>query len=403
MMDQNFLTVTELTRAIKSQLEGDYADVWVEGEVTNYRGPATSGHRYFSLKDASAQLRAVLFKGASSKGLAFDLQEGQQVLAHGRISVYEPRGEYQLVADRLEPKGLGALQLAFEQLKRKLEAEGLFDPARKRSLPAYPRKIVVVTSPTGAVIRDILHVCARRCPWIDVVVLPVRVQGQGAGDEISAALRYASAHLFGKADLLLLARGGGSLEDLWAFNEESVARAIADCRLPVISAVGHEVDFTIADFVADLRAPTPSAAAEILSPSGEELRLNIGRLTARAAQGVEQLIQEYGFRLGALSDRLKRCHPKARIEFHAQRLDELRSRFSSATKRLLLSKREALGSQAGRLNALSPLGILSRGYAACFDAQGRLLRAAHEVLAGDSIEVRLGAGSLGATVKEIRG
>jgi len=401
-MDTKAISVSELTAAIKGRLEGEYDDVWVEGEVTNYRGPAASGHRYFSLKDEGAQLRAVLFRGAGAK-LGFELAEGQKVLAHGRISVYEPRGEYQLVAERLEPKGAGALQLAFEQLKRKLEAEGLFDSGRKRPLPAYPRHIVVITSPTGAVIRDILHVTARRCPWIDITVLPVRVQGEGAKDEIASALRYASRHLASKADLVLLARGGGSLEDLWAFNEELVARAIFDCKLPVISAVGHEVDFSIADFVADVRAPTPSAAAEILSPSGEELGSLLRQMAARALQALRHALDERSYRLKSVSERLQRCHPRAMLETHTQRLDELRQRFSGSMRRLLGAKREAFSSRAGRLNALSPLAILSRGYAACFDAKGRLVRAAKELKQGDAIEVRLGKGSLGAKVAEIRG
>jgi exodeoxyribonuclease VII large subunit len=397
------LSVSELSSSIKGRLEGDYADVWVEGEVTNYRGPASSGHRYFSLKDAGAQLRAVLFRGAAARGMAFELEEGMQVLAHGRISVYEPRGEYQLVADRLEPKGLGALQAAFEQLKRRLEAEGLFDPSRKKTLPEHPQRVAVITSPGGAVIRDILHVTARRCPWIDILVLPVRVQGQGAKDEISAALRYVSAHPELGVDLVLLARGGGSLEDLWAFNEEAVARAIADCRLPVLSAIGHEVDFTIADFTADVRAPTPSAAAEILSASGEALRARLSQLQSRAGQALEFALNDLMLRLEALGSRLELCHPRARLEAHAQRLDELSLRFEGGMKRALASKRQALAGQAGRLNALSPLAILARGYAACFDSKGRLLRAAKDVKRGDAIEVRLGRGSLGATVAEIRG
>jgi exodeoxyribonuclease VII large subunit len=393
------LSVSELTAGIKSQLEGEYAEVWVEGEVTNYRGAAASGHRYFSLKDEGAQVRAVLFRGAAAKGLGFELAEGQNVLAHGRISVYEPRGEYQLVADRLEPKGVGALQMAFEQLKRKLEAEGLFDAARKRPLPRYPRRIVVITSPTGAVIRDILHVTQRRCPWIDICVLPVRVQGEGAKDEIASALRYASAHI--QADLVLLARGGGSLEDLWAFNEEAVARAICDCRLPVISAVGHEVDFSIADFCADVRAPTPSAAAEILSPSLDTLSQGLKQWRSRAAQALMRIVEARQYRLKAATERLQRCHPRAILETHAQRLDDLRARVALSMRRLLAAKRESLAGRAGRLNALSPLAILSRGYAACFDGAGKLLRTASQVKTGSRIEVRLGKGSLGATVNEI--
>lgn len=380
-MDSKALSVTELTRQIRAKLEGEYKEVWVEGEVANYRGVASSGHRYFSLKDENAQVKAVLFKQSALRGLKFELAEGQQVLIFGRITVYEPRGEYQLVAERLEPRGLGALQLAFEQLKRKLEAEGLFAQSHKRALPLFPKKIAVITSPTGAVIQDILNITARRCPWIDILVIPVRVQGSGAADEISAALRYASAHLADKADLVLLARGGGSLEDLQAFNDESVARAIYDSTLPVISAVGHEVDFSIADFVSDFRAPTPSAAAELISASKEELQA----------------------RLKEVRERLSRCDPRLILEEHVQRLDDLRLRLTQGLKRLLGLKRETLAAKAAHLQALSPLAILGRGYAACFDSQGDLVRASAQVKIGDELEIRLGQGALNATVKASRG
>jgi exodeoxyribonuclease VII large subunit len=396
------LSVTEVTRRIKGRLESEYAQVWIEGEVTNFRGVAASGHRYFSLKDSSAQIRCVLFKMSAQRGLAFDLAEGQQVLAQGRITVYEPRGEYQLVAERLEPRGLGALQLAFEQLKAKLEAEGLFDVTHKRPLPEHPKRIVVITSPTGAVIQDILNITARRCPWIDILLLPVRVQGEGSAAEIASALRYASAHLKGKADLILLARGGGSLEDLWSFNDEAVARAIFDSSLPVISAVGHEVDFSISDFVADLRAPTPSAAAELISASKEELALRLAELLSRLGQSSHYLLQEKLGAWEALSARLKRCHPKLLLQEHGQRLDDWSQRLLAAMRRSLEAKQELFAAKAAHLQALSPLAILSRGYAACFDAQGRLLRSAKQAKPGQEIEVRLGQGALGATVKALR-
>ncbi len=400
-MDTQAYSVSQLTRLIKGRLEEDYREVWVEGEVTNYRGPAASGHRYFALKDEGAQVKAVLFKNSAARGLKFELKEGQQVLAFGRISVYEPRGEYQLVAEKLEPRGLGALQMAFEQLKRRLEAEGLFDPARKRPLPEFPRRVVVVTSPTGAVIRDILHVTSRRCAWIDLLVLPVRVQGEGAAQEIAAAIRYASNHLKDQADLVLLARGGGSLEDLWAFNEEPVARAIFDCSLPVLSAVGHEVDFTIADFVADVRAPTPSAAAEMLSPSRDEIQARLSEMEGRLGQALKFKLSQAKDWLEALAARLRRCHPKALLEARAQLLDELSQSLAFGMRRLLASKQEALALQAGRLNALSPLAVLERGYAACFDASGRLVRAAAQVSVGQTVNVRLGKGSLDSVVKSV--
>ena len=262
-----------------------------------------------------------------------------------------------------------------------------------------PSRVAVITSPTGAVIRDILHVTARRCPWVNLLVLPVKVQGEGAKEEIAAALRLCSVRLKGELDLVLLARGGGSMEDLWAFNEETVARAIADCSLPVISAVGHEVDFTIADFVADKRAPTPSAAAEILSPSREELLAELGELKA----GLER---EMGFRLQAakaglksLAARLARCHPRSLLEAQAQRLDELGARMRASLTRFLSLRRERLAALAGKMQALSPLAILARGYAACFDEKGRLVRASAQVAVGQDIEVKLGKGSLIAAVK----
>ncbi|HEX5036795.1 MAG TPA: exodeoxyribonuclease VII large subunit, partial [bacterium] len=243
-------SISEITRQIKGQLEDNFSEVWIEGEISNFK-PATSGHFYMSLKDDQAQIRAVMFRGSNS-GLKFRPENGLQVLAYGRVTVYEPRGEYQIIVEHLEPKGAGALQLAFEQLKKKLEAEGLFAAERKRPIPYLPRRIGIVTSPTGAVIRDMIHVLSRRYPNVQILIHPVAVQGTGAAAEIAAAVRAMSVR--GDLDVLIVARGGGSMEDLWAFNEEVVARAIAESLLPVISAVGHETDFTIADFVADLRA-----------------------------------------------------------------------------------------------------------------------------------------------------
>jgi exodeoxyribonuclease VII large subunit len=386
---------------VKSRLEGDFGDVWVEGQVTNYRGLNASGHRYFGLKDEGAMLSAVLFKFSAARALAFELEEGQQVLAHGRLSVYEPRGNYQLMCDRIELKGLGALQQRFEQLKRQLEAEGLFAEGRKRPLPAFPRRVAVISSPTGAVIRDILTVTARRCPWVDLVLLPVRVQGEGAKEDIAAALKAAGAGAAGPLDLVLLARGGGSLEDLWAFNEELVARAIAACPLPVLSAVGHEVDYTIADFVADRRAPTPSAAAEVMSPGGEELGQRLGSLLQALRAETGAVAAAAAQRLEALQHRLERASPRFRLEQGAQRLDELKARLEAAARRCVQDAREALAQAAGRMQSLSPLAILARGYAAAFDGQGRLLRQAKDAAPGQALRVLLGEGELDATITAI--
>jgi len=401
-LDPKVYSVTELTRGVKTRLEGEFPDLWVEGQITNYRGLNASGHRYFSLKDEGAKLDSVLFKFSAARGLAFELQEGQQVLAHGRLSVYEPRGNYQMVCDRIELKGVGALQQAFEKLKRKLEAEGLFDADRKRPLPAFPKRVAVITSPTGAVIRDILHVTARRCPWLGIVVLPVKVQGEGSKEEIAAALEAVGKGEVGPVDLVLLARGGGSLEDLWAFNEEVVARAIAACPLPVLSAVGHEVDYTIADFVADYRAPTPSAAAEILSPSADDIRQRLRSLLQQLRGQVESLLDLQAERVEALRHRLERASPRFRLEQGAQRLDELRGRLSRAAKRLVQAKAEALRSLAAQMHAYSPLAILGRGYAAAFDAKGTIVRRAAQMKAGDKLRLLLGEGELDATVEAVR-
>ena len=400
-MDEKVLTVSELTRGVKARLEGDFRDVWVEGQVTNFRGINASGHRYFSLKDEGAQLGAVLFKFGAAKGLAFELEDGQQVLAHGRLSVYEPRGNYQLMVDRLELKGVGALQKRFEQLKRQLEAEGLFDEARKKPLPAFPKRVGVITSPTGAVIRDILTVTGRRCPWVDIVVLPVRVQGEGATEDIAAAIEAAGAGEAGPLDLLVLARGGGSLEDLWAFNEELVARAIAACPLPTLSAVGHQVDTTIADFVADRRAPTPSAAAEILSPSGDDLAARIAGLREQMHAELDAHLRLALQQVEALRHRLERGSPRFRLEMGAQRLDELKGRLDAAVRRSLADARAGLAQAAAHLNSLSPLAILGRGYAAAFDGQERLLRSADQAQVGGALRLWLGQGGLDATITAV--
>lgn len=395
-------SVSELTRGVKARLEGDFPDCWVEGQVTNFRGVNASGHRYFTLKDEGAVLSGVLFKFSALKGLPFELEEGQQVLAHGRLSVYEPRGNYQLVCDRVELKGVGALQQRFEQLKKQLEAEGLFERSRKRPLPAFPKRVAVITSPTGAVIRDILHVTARRCPWLPLVVLPVKVQGEGAKEEVAAALKAVGEGKAGSVDLVVLARGGGSLEDLWAFNEELVARAIAACPIPVLSAIGHEVDYTIADFVADQRAPTPSAAAEILAPSSDEIRARVETLMGTLRQELDALLDACRERLAALRHRLERASPRFRLEQGAQRLDELRQRLAQAIKRSLQGAKDELKSLSAQLQALSPTAILGRGYAVAFGPDGKVLRKAGDAKVGADIKLWLGQGELDATVKAVR-
>ncbi|HEY6000461.1 MAG TPA: exodeoxyribonuclease VII large subunit, partial [bacterium] len=310
-------TVTELNRAAGELLEETFPRVWVEGEISNWK-LYPSGHAYFSLKDDGGQVSAVLFR-AGSKGLRFEPKDGLAVLALGRVGIYPQRGQFQLIVEELEPKGKGALQLAFEQLREKLQREGLFEAARKRPLPALPRTVGVVTSPTGAVIRDILTVLGRRFPNLRVLLNPVRVQGEGAAGEIAAAI--AEFDRRGDVDVLIVGRGGGSMEDLWAFNEEVVARAIAACGVPVISAVGHETDFTIADFVADLRAPTPSAAAELVVESKEALEERLGMLARRLRAGVGERLRGARHRLDALAVRRMVADGRRRLLETAQRLD----------------------------------------------------------------------------------
>jgi exodeoxyribonuclease VII large subunit len=433
-------TVTELNRAAGELLEEAFPRVWVEGEISNWKLYA-SGHAYFSLKDEGGQVSAVLFR-AGSKGLRFEPRDGLAVLALGRVGIYAQRGQFQLIVEELEPKGKGALQLAFEQLREKLQREGLFDPARKRPLPVLPRTVGVVTSPTGAVIRDILTVLGRRFPNLRVLLNPVRVQGEGAAAEIAAAI--AELDRRGDVDVLIVGRGGGSMEDLWAFNEEAVARAIAACSVPVISAVGHETDFTIADFVADLRAPTPSAAAELVIESKEALEERIGTLARRLRGAVGAGVRRARHRLDALAVRRMIGDGRRRLLDLAQRVDGLetdlaragegmlaerrdaferlaqalahlsprarwtllharfapaRARLAAAGARAVAARRERVAAASGRLEALSPLGVLGRGYSICRRLPGgEVVADAAAVAPGSEVEVLLRRGVLRATV-----
>jgi exodeoxyribonuclease VII large subunit len=369
-----FCTVSELTAQIKMVLEEGFAEVAVQAEVSNLARPR-SGHIYFSLKDDSAQIRAVLWKSEAQR-IVFELTDGLAVRVWGRLAVYAPRGEYQLVIRRIEPEGIGALELAFRQTVARLAAEGLFDPARKRPLPRYPRRIVVVTSPSGAAVRDLLQVIGRRWRASEILIAPSRVQGAGAAAEVVAAL--ALANRVAGADLIIVARGGGSLEDLWTFNEEVVARAIVASRLPVVSAIGHEIDVTIADLAADRRALTPSEAGEICVPDAEEVRRTIQRLAQRLDHSGRALIQDARARLDRLADRTQR-----------------------AIGRDLDGRRHRLAHVAASLEALSPLAVLARGYSLTFAADGTtLLRSAAEVQIGDRIQTRLAKGRLVSRVEE---
>ena len=444
MSERVVCTVGELAMRIKAHLEDQFPAVWVEGEISNLRTPS-SGHAYFTLKDDTAQLRCVLFRGRGRR-VAFQPEDGMQVLAFGGLDVYLARGEYQLVVELLEPKGVGALQLAFEQLKRRLEAEGLFDAARKRPLPSFPRTIGIVTSPTGAAIRDMLHVIDRRFADLRILITPVRVQGEEAPGEIVAALRDLQA--VEDLDVIIVGRGGGSIEDLWAFNDERVARAIAGCRVPVISGVGHETDFTIADFVADLRAPTPSAAAEmvvqeklqvaralvslyealkqamasrlerdrervevlgkrrVLTDAARALRdlyRRVDELTSRLTRAVRGSERLATHRLSLARNALRSLNPVARIANGTVLLAQLRGRLASAAVHSVKVSQHRFDAAVGRLDSLSPLAVLGRGYSLTrLLPSGVIVRGAAQTRPGDAIEILLHRGAVEARVERLK-
>lgn len=357
--DRKALTVSELTRQIKFSLESNFPQVWVEGEISNSK-LHTSGHFYFTLKDEGAQISAVMWRNRVA-ALIFKPEDGMKVIARGAITVYPPRGNYQIDVAQLRPVGVGELQLAFERLKQKLAAEGLFDPAHKKPLPEFPERIGVVTSMTGAALQDIRSVLGRRMPTTEVVLYPVQVQGVGAAEEIAEAIR--AMNRYGEIDVMIVGRGGGSLEDLWAFNEEIVARAIFDSNIPVISAVGHEVDFTIADFVADMRAPTPSAAAELVVPDRVELLDNLRNIHYTMTQCLENMTVDLGKRIHSLISSYSFNRPRDLLLQFSQRTDELERSLTRGTSLVLERSRHKYGSLQRRLEALSPSSVLKRGYA----------------------------------------
>lgn len=439
--DRRVWTVRDLVAAVRTHIEREYGDAWVEGEISNFRAH-DSGHLYFTLKDAYSQLSAVMFR-SQARLLRFRPENGMQVVVRGRVTIYEDRGQLQISAEYIEPKGAGALQIAFEQLKAKLEAEGLFDAARKKALPALPGRIGVVTSPQAAALRDILNILQRRHHTASVLIFPAQVQGETAAAEVGAGLRY-----FNRArnvDVIIVARGGGSAEDLAAFNNEGLARAAAESEIPVVSAVGHETDFTIFDFVSDLRAPTPSAAAELVIRSRQEVEqqaeglhqrlekamryhLLMARqnLTEMAQHGAfarmmdfihrrQQRVDDLTYRLaygqrGVLAERRRQFETLAAAVRHydARRIlagvgGELNAKIAAmlaAMRTRLLQQRSRLEHLAGQVTALSPLAILDRGYALVFDSTGQLLKDAGRVHTGDEISARLARGTLTATVKK---
>ncbi|MBC7691539.1 MAG: exodeoxyribonuclease VII large subunit [Methylotenera sp.] len=383
-------TVSELTAQIRGVVEPAFTQIWVQGEISNYR-PAASGHVYFSLKDNGASISAAVFGwGAQRKKTpGFDLKDGMQVLCRGKISVYPARGTYQIIVDQVEPMGAGALQFAFEQLKAKLAAEGLFDQKRKRPLPAFPHRIAVVTSPSGAAIRDMLTIMARRAPNVHVMIVPAVVQGDTAAAQIIKGLELANQHDLG--DIVVLARGGGSIEDLWCFNDENLARAIAKSRLPVISAVGHEIDFTISDFVADLRAPTPSAAAEIVTGHWVDTSRRLGEAKDRLFAFIAR---DLGHRKNLLSHLMARVvNPKDRLREQAQRCDDLALRLERAVNQRVERRRSALDQIMGKLDALSPLKVLDRGYSILKTPEGHVIKSVKQVNPGQKLQVTFNDGT----------
>jgi exodeoxyribonuclease VII large subunit len=395
MEDRQVFSVSGLNRAARTVLESGLGVIWVAGEVSNLARPS-SGHWYFTLKDSEAQIRCAMFRARNALA-GFTPAEGAQVLARGRISLYEPRGDYQLIVEHLEEAGQGALQRAFEELKKRLAAEGLFATERKRPLPAVPARIGVITSPTGAAILDILHILARRFPAASVLIYPVPVQGAAAAPAIVQALDLANARA--ECNVLILARGGGSLEDLWAFNDERVARAIYRSTLPVVTGIGHEVDFTIADFVADARAPTPSGAAQLVAPDRQVWIDRFRQLAQRFGAAMRRQLGDEAQRLRELGERMQRGHPGARLSQHAQRLDELEQRLQRALRTQLQRPESRLALAARSLQAISPLATLGRGFAIVTRADdGRVLRDATDVRRGDEIEARLAHGRLRAQV-----
>jgi exodeoxyribonuclease VII large subunit len=434
-------TVRALIASVRTQLEREYTDVWVEGEISNFRAHS-SGHLYFTLKDGAAQIRVVIFR-SSAKLLRFRPEDGMQVIARGRVTVYEERGELQILAEYLEPKGAGALQIAFEQLKAKLQAEGLFDQSRKKPLPALPRAIGIVTSPQAAALRDILNILHRRHQTVSVLIFPAQVQGLEAPTEVAAGIRYLNKAR--NVDVIIVTRGGGSVEDLAAFNHEGLARTVANSEIPVISAIGHETDFTIIDFVADLRAPTPSAAAELVIRSRQEIeeqseglrdrlsramryRLLMARqsLTEMAQHGAfarmmdalgrrQQRVDEMLYRMETAERRLidrqrRRWDIAAAAVRHydvRRRLAGMREQLESRTaalgasfRTLLMQRRGRLEQLAGELGALSPVAILERGYSLVFNASGNLVKNAEQVKAGEEIRARVAKGEIRALVKK---
>jgi exodeoxyribonuclease VII large subunit len=395
MTEPRIYTVSELSQGIKYLLETNFRELWVEGEISGFK-VSSLGHTYFDLKDANSNISGVMFRGFA-QGLKFDLENGLLVRVRGNITTYDKQSKYQLMAKEIQPAGIGPLQLAFEQLKKKLAAEGLFDPSRKRPIPALPQKIAVVTSPTGAAIRDILSILERRYANMHIIIAPVKVQGAGSKEEIAEAIKDLNKG-FPDIDVMLVGRGGGSMEDLWAFNEEIVARAIAGSKIPVISCVGHETDFTIADFVADLRAATPSAAAELVVKSKVELAANIAGLERRLLQSLRIYYENLQGKFRRLVSSRPMVNPLVLLERPLRRLDDAVEGLVAGSADRLRRAGEKLNLQSEKLKALSPLFPLRKGYAIVKDAKGKAVKAAASLAPGDRLSLQFAEGRAEAEV-----
>lgn len=394
------LSVSQLNRYVKSKLDADenLYNVFLTGEISNFTNHYKTGHFYFTLKDEGAQVKAVMFKSNAAR-VKFQPQDGLRVIVRGRVSLYEAGGSYQVFVDDMQPDGAGALNLAFEQLKEKLEKAGIFDPAHKKAIPRYPQRIGVITSPTGAAIQDILKILGRRYPLAEVIFSPVLVQGEGAPEQMIAALQAFNRKSC--ADVLILGRGGGSAEDLWAFNDEKLAYAVYASEIPVISAVGHETDFTICDFAADLRAPTPSAAAELAVPDAAEVRANVYALQNRLQRSVSSLLQNRRYAYTALTERGVLQNPSLYFDALRMRTADLYRRFEALQTGLLQKERLRLSENAAKLQSLSPLAVLARGYAVASRADGSVVRSANALQSGETLKLRFADGTASCVVKEI--
>lgn len=395
--ERQALSVTQLNEYLKMVLDGDrvLSNVFVRGEISNFK-LYSSGHAYFTLKDDAGQLKSVMFRSYFSR-LAFLPEDGMRVIAHGRVSVYESSGQYQLYVDDLQPDGAGSLAMRFEQLKRKLAAEGLFDESRKRPLPHMPRRIGVITSPSGAAVHDIINVLGRRFPAAEMILYPSEVQGAQAPAQLISGVEFFS--MTGLVDVIILGRGGGSAEDLWAFNDEYLARAVASCSIPVISAVGHESDFTICDFVADRRAPTPSAAAELAVPDMGEILRSLASAKAGLQTSMQKLIAQERRILGQITASRVFSRPEQMLDNFRLRLDEHETDLNRAIEQTLLQRKQSTASLAGKLQALNPLSILSRGYATV-SRDGASITSVKQINDNDTLDIRMADGSVRATVSQ---